>query len=141
MLDKSQTESLELDLKLITRALRCQNNSLIEFCHNKLNCLKGSEYTKMIFAAALLEVAETDPDSFYWNVENLTELECYTQLLDELVLALVRQLMEKNYILGYDFSMSGTRKIMLKKRAKLMLMRKATDLERILLKKVLLVSE
>lgn len=141
MSDRNYTESLELDLGLIIRALQCKSKSLIEFCQNTLNFIKGGEYAKTIFSAALLEVYETEPDTFDWFVENLYDLDTYTEWLDDFVFSIVQKLIQKKFVLGEDFSLTSTRKIIVTKKLKASLARNSSKLDRFLLKKILIVLE
>ena len=141
MSDRKYTESLEVDLSLIVRALQCQSRSLLEFCQIQLNYLKGSDYAKAIFSAALIELYESDPDTFDWAVDNLYELDTYTEWLDEFVVSVIQKLIQKRFILGQDFSVTCTRKILIDKKLKIVLMRNASKLDRLLLKKILVVLE
>lgn len=141
MTDRNYTESLELDLRLIIRALECKSKSLIEFCQNTLNSIKGAEYARTIFSAALLEVYENEPEIFDWVVENLYDLDTYTEWLDDFVFWIVQKLIQKNLILGQDFSITSTRKIILTKKLKTSLVRNSSKLERFLLRKILIVLE
>lgn len=141
MSERNYTESLELDLRLIIRALQCRSKSLIEFCQNTLNCIKGGEYAKTIFSAALLEVYESEPDTFDWIVENLYDLETYTEWLDDFVFSIVQKLIQKKFVIGQDFSLTCTRKIIVTKKLKASLARNSSKLDRFLLKKILIVLE
>lgn len=141
MSDRNYTESLELDLRLIIRALQCKSKSLIEFCQNTLNTIKGADYAKAIFSAALLEVYESEPDTFDWIVENLYDLDTYTEWLDDFVFCIVQKLIQKKSILGQDFSITCTRKIILTRKLKTSLTRSSSKLDRFLMKKILVVIE
>jgi hypothetical protein len=134
-------ELFDFSCRLIVRALRKQNKTLVESYRRTLNVLAGFDYTAEIFSTVLLELAETDPKTLEWTLNHFYDLEAHVDLLEDVKGLVTLSLVEQGFIPGQDFSASWTGKIFIKETAQAILMETLPSPYRSLLPKIVQISE
>lgn len=138
MSNENDTEIFNFSLKLITNALKTQNQVLVESYKNTLTSLLGSHYTADILIAALFELAETDGDTFSWVLEKFYYLEGIESYLRIITMFATRRLTELGFLLGQDFSVTSSGNLVVSTTAMKSLLDSISDAEeRFLLQKIL----
>jgi len=109
---RTSAEMFDFSCRLIIRALKKQNKTLVESYRKTLSALAGFDYTTEIFTTVLMELSETDSKTLEWTLNNFYDLETHLDLLEEVKDLICLTLSAQGFIPGEDFSADWTGKIL-----------------------------
>lgn len=138
MYEISTPEEFNLCVTLIMGAIKLQNKVLVKSCEETLIFLLGSECTVNIFTIAVLQLSETNPDLCRWALQNSSDLNTCEELVKCSMWLATNTLLKKGFVLGQDFSVTHTHKMLITQEAKVALMEDALPSDQILLEEILL---
>ena len=119
-------------------AIKLQNKGLVKSCEETLIFLLGFECTVDIMTIAVLQLSKTNPDLCRWLLRSSTELNACEELFQCSLWLATNILIKKGFIIGQDFSVTHTDKMLINQEAKAALLEEALPSERIFLEEVLL---
>lgn len=138
---RTSAEMFDFSCRLIIRALKKQNKTLVESYRKTLNALAGFEYTAEIFTTVLMELSETDCTTLEWALNNFYDIETHLDLLEEVKDLIALALAAQGFVPGEDYSADWTGKILVNQSAYTCLLDCLPTPYRSLLPKVLQVTE
>lgn len=121
--------------------LNIQDKKLVEYWVEQLEICLDTQYAESLLMAAIFELSATDTDTFHWTLENFSNLEPYTNLLESVTRFAIQKLIKKGFLMGQDFSTTSQGKILLNECARAVLMADASKSDSLLLEKVLLIPQ
>ena len=118
MHNTNDLERFNFHIELVIDALKRQEKTLITLVEEFLTTLFGSEYTADILTAAMFQLAETDPYTCRWSLQNFYDLKLHSDITEGVIMFAVNKLIAKGFIFGQDFSVTATGGIFINKYAK-----------------------
>jgi hypothetical protein len=134
-------ELFYIHLERVIYILRIKDKKLVEYWLEELNLNIDVEYTDSLFIAAIFELSVVDTQTFHWTLDNFSDFQPYTELLESVTRFAIQKLLKKGFIPGQDFSTNSPRQILLNENAKTVLMADTSKSDRLLLEKVLLIHK
>ena len=129
MYNVNYTEEFNLSVALLVDIFQLRNKTLAESYHKTFTALFSPEYTTDMIMAAIFRLAATDTDTCHWILQNLSTLDACLNLLEEAIAFAIKKLIGLGFILGKDFSISSSRKLLINQEAQAALLENiaATD--------------
>jgi hypothetical protein len=127
MHDINNSEAFDLGMTLMINALKRKHKALVESYESSFIALFGDDCTADIMTAAVFQLAETDPDTCHWTLQNFYTLDAYLDLLESAIVVAVKTLTNQGFVIGKDFSVLPTGEILISQSAKSALMKTATN--------------
>ncbi|PMB53434.1 hypothetical protein CEN39_04460 [Fischerella thermalis CCMEE 5201] len=121
--------------------LKIKDKKLVEYWIEELNMNLDVEYTDSLLIAAIFELSVVDIPTFHWTLDNFSDLQPYTQLLESVTKFAIQKLIKKGFLPGQDFSTNSQRQILLNENAKTVLIADTSKSDQLLLEKVLLIHK
>lgn len=137
MPNPDNSESFNFSIQLVTETLKLQKQSAVESLTTTLTALLGSKSTSDMLTAAVLQLAETDPDTCRWTLRTFSNLSFHFDLREEILMFATKKLMGKGFFLGQDFSVTSTGGIVMTKNAQAALMAVTTASDWLFLEEIL----
>lgn len=137
----TKKEYFDFLVRIFVNLLMQRNINTIIDCQQTLIKLLGEEYANKITNAAILQVSELSPHTGSWICENFPDLEACIQLKEYSFMLATRQLINKGFILGRDFSASAEGKLIINRKAKIALLQRLYLWEQVWIKSVLVLEE
>jgi hypothetical protein len=126
---------------LFTYLFKFKDKTLVETCEQTLILMVGSQYTTNIINAAIFQLAEFAPETCQWAWQNFPYLEACISLKEYFLMLAVQKLISQCFILGQDFSITNTSKILMTQNARDALMPILSEADRVLVKELIQVNE
>ena len=126
---------------LMAGALKLHNKELAESCEQTLVSVLGYDETKNVMISTILQLSETDPDSFRWVSKQFRASPVWIDLRETAVMITIDKLLKRGYVLGQDFSISKTKTILVTDDLSTQLSRTASLSERLFLDEILSISQ
>lgn len=136
----NELEQFYSDLKRVIYILQFQDKNLAESWLSQLNSNLKPEYLESCLTAAIFELSVTDINTFHWVLDNLSDWQTYTQLLQKVTKFIIQKLIKKGFILGQHFSATFEGKILIDEKATDEIMSDVSETDNLLIKKVLLLA-
>lgn len=133
---RTSAEMFDFSCRLIIRALKKHNKTLVESYRRTLSALTSFDFTTEIFSTVLMELSETDCETFEWTLNNFYDLEAHLSLLEEVKDLVSLTLAAQEFIPGKDFSADWTGKILVTESAHTCLLESLPVAYRTLLPKI-----
>lgn len=131
------SESFKFGIELVAETLKLQKQSAVESLTTALTALIGSESTSDMLTAAVLQLAETDPDACRWSLRTFSTLNFHLDLKEEILMFATKKLIGKGFFLGQHFSLTATGGIVMTKNAQAALMADTTASDWLFLEQIL----
>lgn len=128
-------------VKLIVDICQFKSKELLKSCETTLVNVLGFEETRHLLNAAIYQLANTSPETFCWTWQHFPDFEACMELKDYVVMFVVRLLINKNFVLGQDFSINSDGNLLMTQRAKAILMLNTYPSEWMLIKELVQVTE
>lgn len=136
MYNTNQQARLHLSVTLMVGALKLHDRELVESCEKILIDLLGCDCANYIATTAVLHIFRIDSETYQWIRQNFPQLESYLELKEVVVTNAIQKLISQGFIIGLDFSVVSTEKILINKRAKIALMQNSSEAARLLLRQI-----
>lgn len=136
-MQRNEAEWFGLYLNLIIEALKLQKQSVVESIAIYLITQLGFKPTADILTAAVLQLAETDPDICHWSWQTFSHLNFHLGLREEIQLFATKKLTSKGFLLGQHFSLTATGGIVMTKDAETALREGTTSSDWLFLEAIL----
>lgn len=142
-MEEIDTEIAFLDLlvKMFANMLRQRDKNAVIDCSHSLTNLLGYECAREIMNKAILEIAELSPQTGSWICENFPDFEACIQLKEYSVMLATKQLINKGFVLGKDFSITADGKLVINRQAKIALLQRLYLWEQVWVESVLVVRD
>lgn len=114
---------------------------LMELLKELVKTMHASEQTANTLTNVMYQLAETDPDTCNWVLDNFYDLEDYLNLIEKILNFSTQKLIDKGFIPGKDFSANPGGGIIIKRKAMVGLMEEAAAFDRLLLEDILQVLD
>lgn len=114
---------------------------LIRFFKEIITILQASESTTDMLIKVMHQLAETDLETCRWVIDNLYDLEAYLALIEKIANSTTQTLIEKDFILGQDFSANPAGGILITRKASAALMEEANAFNCLILEDILQVID
>ncbi|MFQ4146438.1 hypothetical protein [Chlorogloeopsis sp. ULAP02] len=121
--------------------LKFQDKQLVEYWIEHLHLSLDYQYTDSLLTAAIFELSATDTDTCHWILDNFSDCQPYTDLLDNVIRFAIGKLIQQGFILGQDFSFTAEGKILLNEDTKNTLIADISVSDNLLLEKVLMIPQ
>ena len=108
MHNTNDVERFNFHIELVIDALKRQEKTLVALVEEFLTTLFGSEYTTDILTAAMFHLAESDPYTCRWSLQNFYDLNLHSGITEGIVMFAVKKLIAKGFIFGQDFSVTAS---------------------------------
>ena len=136
-----QIEFFDLLVRMFANMLRQRDKNAVIDCSHILTNLLGYEYAREIINRAIFEIAELSPQTGSWICENFPDFEACIELRKYSVMLATKQLINKGFVLGKDFSATTDGKIVINQQAKMALIKRLYLWEQVWVESVLLVQD
>lgn len=138
---KTKLEFFDFLIRMVVNMLKQQDKQAILDCEHTLINLLGEKYALEIINTAIIEVSELFPQTGSWICENLPYFEASIKLKEYGAILATRQLINKGFILGKDFSASADGKIIIKPEVKTALLQRLYSWEQVWVESILILQE
>lgn len=137
----TQKEYFNFIIEVFANMLRQQDINAVIDCEQKLTNLLGYENAREITNKAILQVSELSPQTGSWICENFPDFEACIQLKQYSIMLATKQLLNKGFILGKDFSAAADGRIVINRQAKTALIQRLYLWEQVWVESVLLLQD
>ena len=137
----TKLEYFDFIVKIFVNMLRQQDINAVIDCEKKLINLLGYENARKITNTAILQVSEFSPQTGSWICENFPDFEACIELKEYSVMLATRQLINKGFILGKDFSANADGKLVINQQAKTALLQRLYLWEQVWVESVLIIQD
>jgi len=137
----SEIEFFDFFVQMFANMLRQRDKDAATDCSHTLTCLLGYERARGIINTAIFEVSEISPQTGSWICNNFPDFEACIELKEYSLMLATRQLINKGFILGKDFSVNADGKIIINRQAKLALIQRLYIWEQVWVESILLLNE
>jgi hypothetical protein len=134
-------KGLEIHIQGTTSTLENEVEALVQLLKDLVKTMQASEQTGNVLVVVMHQLAEIDPDTCCWVLDNLYDLEAYLELIEKVMTFATQNLISKGFIFSQDFSANPAGGILIKRKAKAALMKDATAFDRLLLEEILQVLD
>lgn len=141
MHNTNDVERFNFHIELVIDALKRQDKPLVALVEEFLTTLFGSEYTMDILTAAMFQLAETDPYTCRWSLQNFYDLKLHSDITEGVIMFAFKKLIAKGFIFGQDFSVTATGGVFINKYAKAALKEGTSASDWLFLEKILQLIE
>lgn len=141
MYNINYTEEFNLSVTLLVDIFKLRNKTLAESYHQTFTALFSPEYATDMIMAAIFRLAATDPDTCHWILQDLSTLDACLNLLEEATAFAVKKLTGLGFILGQDFSINGSRKLLINREVKASLLNNVATTDQVFITEALQVIE
>ncbi|HIK55423.1 MAG TPA: hypothetical protein IGS37_09710 [Synechococcales cyanobacterium M55_K2018_004] len=101
----------------------------------------GAEFTAALLTASVVQLAERNPSTCQWTLQNLYTPEDCAALREGTLMVVVQELLKEGFVLGKDFSTLPNGKLLLTSAAKSHAPKHLSPLDRLLLDDILLAAD
>lgn len=136
-----KNELLQLSQMLMTGAIKLHHKELAESCERTLVAVLGYDETKTVMMSTILQLSETDPDSFRWISKQFRKSPTWLDLKETVVMMTINKLLNQGYVLGKDFSIAKDTTILVSASLKTQLSQATSTSEQLFLDEILSVSQ
>ncbi|MGB6298533.1 MAG: hypothetical protein WBF90_20455 [Rivularia sp. (in: cyanobacteria)] len=137
----SEIKNLDFIVEVFANLLKQQDINAVIDCEQKLIDLLGYEKARKITNKAILQVSELSPQTGSWICKNFPDFEACIELKEYSVMLATRQLINKGFILGKDFSATAEGKLVINRKAKIGLLQRLYLWEQVWVESVLVVED
>lgn len=137
----SVIKNFDFIVEVFANLLKQQDINTVIDCEHKLIDLLGYEKARKITNKAILQVSELSPQTGSWVCENFPDFEACIELKEYSVMLAIRQLINKGFILGKDFSATAEGKLFINRKAKIALLQRLYLWEQVWVESILVVQD
>jgi hypothetical protein len=133
LMDVFKTQSVELAIDV----LKVQSKALVNSLKDYLTVLPSPQCIEEVLAAAIHQLAETDPDACRWMLRNPDYLEPELDLVELAMNLALSKLQNQGFVLEQDFKFEPNGRLQINQKAKAQLMVGNSACDRLLLEEIL----
>ncbi len=137
----TEIEYFDFFVRMFANMLRQRDKNAVIDCSNTLTHLLGYESARKIINRAIFDMAELSPQTGSWICNNFPDFEACIKLKEYSRMLATRQLINKGFVLGKDFSATADGKIVVNQQAKMALAQRLYLWEQVWVESVLLVRD